>query len=166
MVDGAAFRRGMAQFAASVTLITSDGDAGLAGVTASSVTSVSDEPPIMLACLNLAGRTNRTIRANGVFCINVLAPKHQHLAVAFSGKAGTSLDERFGLATWSRLESASPVLAGCQVALDCRLVDEMIVGTHVVLFGQVVALALGPHAPPLLYSSRAYRRLDLWPEEG
>lgn len=164
MVDSVAFRHAMAQFAASVTLLTSDGDGGLAGVTATSVTSVSDTPPIMLACLNRAGRAHHIIRANRAFCINVLTPAQMHLATAFSSKTVAASEERFALAQWSRLRSGAPVLSGCQVALDCQLEDERVIGTHVVLFGRVVALALAPQGPPLLYSNRAYRRLDRWPE--
>lgn len=163
-MDKSIFRDVMAQFAASVTVITTDGAGGKIGVTASSVTSVCDEPPLVLVCLHLSGRANKAIRSNGVFCINLLAPSQVGLAKAFSGHGQLSMEERFALAPWNSLRTGAPVSADAMAVLDCTLEDEQIIGTHAVLFGRVVAVGRGPAGPPLLYAERAYRPLARWCE--
>lgn len=165
MIEGQSFRDAMAQFAVSVTIITSDGKAGESGVTASSVTSVCDAPPIVLVCLNRAGRASKAIHQNGIFCVNLLASNQAPLARVFAGSGSLPMKERFALGHWSKLASGAPVLDGCQAALDCQLTDDKCVGTHIVLFGRVLAVRHQASTPPLLYAQRDYRRLLRWDEE-
>ena len=51
MVDTRLFRNGMSLLGGAVTVITTDGDAGRFGFTATAVTSVTDEPPTLLVCM-------------------------------------------------------------------------------------------------------------------
>ncbi|HEV7910334.1 MAG TPA: flavin reductase, partial [Methylocella sp.] len=46
--DPARFRDAMSRVAAAVHIVTTNGPAGLAGITATSVASITDEPPMML----------------------------------------------------------------------------------------------------------------------
>ena len=50
MVDIQAFRGAMAKLAAAVNVITTDGQHGRAGFTATAVCSVTDQPPMLLVC--------------------------------------------------------------------------------------------------------------------
>ena len=47
-----AFVEAMSRSASSVWLVTTDGPAGRHGLTVSAVSSVSAEPPMLLACIN------------------------------------------------------------------------------------------------------------------
>ncbi len=87
-VDGVTFREGMSCFAEAVTIVTTDGPAGLAGATATAVTSVSDNPPTILVCLNRTSKSAPRFVANGVFCVNALMPEHRELADVFAGRTG------------------------------------------------------------------------------
>jgi flavin reductase len=161
MVEAGAFRDAMAQFAEPVTIVSTAGPGGHGGLTATSVASVSDDPPTVLVCLNRSGRSHGKIAANGVFCVNLLAADQRDLAIAFAARTDEPADALFAGSGWRPLETGAPVSREALVALDCRLVDSKDVGTHVVLFGRVVAIARGRERTALLYAGRTWRALDV-----
>ncbi|MHC5652944.1 flavin reductase family protein [Stappia sp.] len=158
-VDAAAFREAMSRLGSAVHIATTDGASGRCGTTVSAVTSVSDSPPSILVCVNRQARINAAIKENGVFAINTLPAHAERLSDAFAGKGGLSFDERFALAEWMVLATGTPVLAAARVGLDCRVTEITEVGTHSVIFGEVVALSLGDRGPALIYLDRAYHRI-------
>jgi flavin reductase len=159
VVGAQLFRDGMSRVGAAVHIITTGGVAGRAGFTATAVSSVSDEPPTVLVCLNRNGRSAEVLSENQVFCVNTLAADHQPLADVFAGRGGLAGEERFGHGEWDQLVTGAPVLAGALVAFDCRVIDFRPVATHQILIGQVEAVRLGPARPALFYAGRAYRQL-------
>lgn len=156
-VPAAAYRDAMAQLASSVHLVTTDGPGGRAGLTASSVCSVSDGPPTLLVCLNRGGSAYPAFLRNGVLCINTLTAEHEALAADFAGRVPVA--ERFAGRDWDRLRTGAPVLPDALVAFDCRIVDHHAVGTHDVLICAVVALAEAGAGDGLLYANRRYHAL-------
>lgn len=157
MVTKDAYRDAMARLTGAVNVISSDGPAGLAGFTASAVCSVTDDPPTLLLCVNLASRQNELLRANGVLCVNTLATGQEEIARAFSNHDLT-MEQRFEKAEWSVRESGSPMLKDALAAFDCRIVERLERGTHAVLFCEVLAAEAGWGAP-LLYFNRAFGTL-------
>jgi flavin reductase len=153
------FRDGMSRVGAAVHIVTTGGPAGRAGFTATAVSSVSDEPPTVLVCLNRNGHSATVLSENKVFCVNTLAAEQQPLADVFAGRGGLTGEERFGHGEWEQLITGAPVLAGALVSFDCRVIDFRPVATHQILIGQVEAVRLGPARPALLYAGRAYRHL-------
>mgnify|MGYP000378323263 FL=1 len=67
------FRDAMACVGAAVNIITTDGDAGQAGFTASAVCSVTVSPPTLLVCLNRAASVWPVFNQNRALCVNTLA---------------------------------------------------------------------------------------------
>jgi cob(II)yrinic acid a,c-diamide reductase len=153
------YRNAMARFAGAVHVITTDGPSGRRGVTVIAACSVSDNPPIVLACLNRENPNNDAFLANGVFALNTLAAGHENLSNAFSGLTGLSQDERFALAEWDTISTGAPTLAGAMAVFDCRLIDTKELATHRVYFGKVTGLRVGANLRPLLYHDRGYRVL-------
>jgi flavin reductase len=147
------YRDAMACLGAAVNIVTTDGNAGRAGFTASAICSVTDNPPTLLVCINRGSSAYASVTSNGVVCVNVLSARHERLSRLFGG--GTPADKRFAAATWSTLETGAPVLADC-AAFDCRIVDVTNVATHDVLFCSVVALQRSDCAANLIYFGRDY----------
>jgi flavin reductase len=153
------FRNAMARLGAAVNIITTDGEGGRAGFTASAVCSVSDEPPSLLVCLNRSASVYETFKRNGVLCVNVLGAGHQDISNLFGGK--TSMDERFASATWSKGATGSPILADASVSFDCRLSQITEVGTHDILICDVISISVGDQARSLIYFNRQYHELSV-----
>src|SRR5471030_840165 len=152
-IDAAAFKKGMRHLAASVTLITTCEGKLRGGLTATAVCSVSAEPPQILVCVNKTASAHDTIGHAGHFCVNILAPAHRKIAERFAGMDGVEGDERFAdMGSWKKLSTGSPVLEGCPVSFDCKLVTEVAAGTHTIYIGQIVDIALDAVALPLVYA--------------
>jgi len=157
--DAATFREGMSRVAATVHIVATYGPAGRAGLTVTAMTPVSDSPPTILVCVNRASATNRAIRRNGVFSVNVLPANAEALSNTFAGRGGSAGADRFEAAGWSTAATGAPILAAARVAFDCRLSDLHEVGSHSILIGTVVDIRLGDRGPNLGYAGRGYRQL-------
>lgn len=156
VVSRAAFRDAMSRVATAVHIVTSDGVAGLAGITANSVASVSDSPPIMLVCVSKASHSAPRFLANRVFCINTLAASDLLLAEDFAGRTGLHLEARFTMGQWHRQATGAPVLASAITAFECRLVEVHDVASHHVLIGEVMAIHGGEGGACLAYHDRKF----------
>lgn len=154
VVDQKIFRQGMANLAAAVNVITTDGVAGQAGFTASAVCSVSDSPPTLLVCLNRSASVFETFQRNKVLCVNTLAAHQVQLSNIFGGK--TPMSERFAHGKWEHLNTLAPVLQDALVSFDCEVVQSMSVGSHDILICQVQAIQQQGEQNALLYFNRNY----------
>jgi flavin reductase len=155
-LDGARFREAMSRVAAAVHIVTTDGPAGLGGITATSVASITVEPPMMLFCINKTSPSAARVIKNGVFCINTLTPSHEALANIFAGRTGHHLDERFTSGEWTKLVTGAPMLRNAAAVFDCRLAEVKEVMTHLVMIGTVEAVDYGRQGCNLTYAHRRY----------
>jgi flavin reductase len=158
MVNRQTYREAMARFGAAVSIVSTDGAGGRFGFTASAVTSVTDDPPTLLVCVNRRNESHPALIANGVFCVSTLAAHQQAISGVFGG-GETAQDARFGAGSWHTLETGAPVLLGAVVAFDCRIVQVTEIGTHSVVFGEVVGIEHGNEHDGLVYFGRAYHPL-------
>ncbi|MGP0060281.1 MAG: flavin reductase family protein [Beijerinckiaceae bacterium] len=156
--DPAHFREAMSRLPAAVHVVTTDGVAGLGGITASAVSSVTVEPPMMLFCINKSSPSTIRVIQNGVFCINTLAPGDQGLSDVFAGRTGQDLEEKFAAAgDWIKLATGAPVLATALLAFDCRLIEARQVSTHFVMIGIAEAVKIAAEGEALMYAHRKYK---------
>ena len=149
------FRSALGAYPTGVTVVTAIGESGPSGATANSVTSLSLDPPMMLACLDRDSRTLISVRASGRFGVNALAAGQAQLAIQFSGKHPEP--EKWRGVSWSE-RGGSPRLEDALVWVACELRDERDGGDHVILTGHVLE-ADSREGQPLLFHRGAYRDL-------
>ncbi len=156
----AAFVEGMSRAATFVAVATTDGEGGRAGVTVSSLTSVSadGEQPSLLVCINRQSPAATAILQNRAFCANLLAEDQQEVANLFAGRSTSDRAERFDRVTWSAGDIGQPLLAGSTASFECRLATALLWETHHIIVGRVSAVRLSGDGSALLYGQRAYRR--------
>jgi flavin reductase len=157
------FRDAMARLGAAVNIITTDGAAGLGGITATAVCSVTDDPPTLLVCLNRTSPRSALFLANGVLCVNTLAAAQTPVSGAFSAPSDKAdMASRFAAGTWTRLATGAPVLEGAAASFDCRITEVMEQGTHSVVFAKVEAVRFTDmQAGCLMYYARGYHGLPV-----
>lgn len=156
-VDGADFRQAMSRLSQQVHVVTSLGPEGRCGVTVTAVASVSDQPPIMLFCLNRSSRTYPAFENNTVFCVNTLSGDQVELADAFAGRGNLDTDARFAKGEWREMATGAPVLEGALATFDCRVTDVLDKATHRIFFGEVEAVTIGGDDDlALAYRKREY----------
>ncbi|HEX2528436.1 MAG TPA: flavin reductase family protein [Geminicoccus sp.] len=147
----------MRRVASSVSVVTTEGDAGRFGVTIGAMTTVSAEPPMLLVCMPRNHPAARALLANGSFAVNVLAADQVEVAAAFSGQPlrGTPYD--FRASQWRLSSQAAPLLVGAAASFACTLLEAHEGGTHSIFIGAVCDATMGT-GEPLLYGNELYGR--------
>lgn len=149
------FLEGMSRSAASVSVVTTDGPGGRGGVTVSSMTSVSADPPTMLVCINCDARSSSRILENNNFCINLLREGQTELSDVFAALSDPPGGDKFAVGEWTKGESGAPILQTALVTFDCRLTDSHHSGSHFIFVGEVLKTTVAD-GKPLIYGSRSY----------
>jgi flavin reductase (DIM6/NTAB) family NADH-FMN oxidoreductase RutF len=130
------------------------------GATVSAFTVVSLTPPLVLACLERDTTSAHTVETSGVFAISILDRTHESQADRFAG-LGPLPDPRFTGIPYTLAATGSPILDHSLAWFDCQLTATHDGGDHLILIGQVLAIALGDDTDdPLLTYEGAYRRLE------
>jgi flavin reductase (DIM6/NTAB) family NADH-FMN oxidoreductase RutF len=145
------FRLAMRNLAGGVSVITAGRGEARTGLTATSVTSLSVDPPSILVCIRRASATLAAIEADLAFGVSVLSDGHTGLAERFSGRSGVSGAARYSGANWLTLATGVPLLADALAAVDCSLDALIDWHSHVVVIGRVRAIRLGCGDRPLVY---------------
>ncbi|MFA9486318.1 MULTISPECIES: flavin reductase family protein [unclassified Moraxella] len=157
MVSVTDFKDAMAKLATAVHVVTTDGEHGRYGFTASAVASVTDSPPTLLVCMNTSIRFYEDFVKNGVLMVNTLTVKQSHLSNAFA--SSLSAEERFATASWTTLATGSPLLEEALIGFDCKIREIKEVGTHGILICEIVAIKHGDSNEALTYYERGYHQV-------
>ena len=156
-VTSAEFRRACGRFATGVAIASVlDARGTPHGLTVSSFTSASLDPPLILICLGHRVSAIDAFRAAAHFGINVLAEDQRDLAERFARQG----QDRFDGLKWRRGQTGVPMLAGVLAAIECALRQRFTVGDHDVFAGEMVGARVAAGAP-LIYFASHYRRMDL-----
>lgn len=158
MIEATDFRNAMSLLTTAVNVITTEGESGLHGFTASAVCSVTDTPPTLLVCMNQTSRSHGHFVDNKVLSVNVLGAQHEQISNAFASSKLSS-EERFKLGAWTALETGSPILEDALVSFDCEIEQIQAIGTHSIFMCRVVAIQQSQQQESLVYFNRAYHQV-------
>ncbi|MGE5517879.1 MAG: flavin reductase family protein [Bacteroidota bacterium] len=153
-VDQRSFRKALGCFATGVTVVTTlhpDSKAP-AGVTVSAFSSLSLEPPLVLFCLGTKTSSIESFKTNGHFAINVLSETQRDLSIRFASRS----EDKWAGMKWDAGVSGVPVLNGCLATLECKLVNTIEGGDHLIFVGEVENLIYQEGGSPLVYFRGAY----------
>jgi flavin reductase (DIM6/NTAB) family NADH-FMN oxidoreductase RutF len=159
-VATADYLAGMRRLAAGVAIVTTQHGGVRAGLTATSVCSLTAEPPRLLACVHHKTDAHDVILAARSFAVNLLGPEQQALAEHFGGRDGCRGPARFGLGHWVAGTTGMPILSDAAAVLECRLAEAMPAGTHSILIGEVEVVREDRRAGALVHHDRTYHRLN------
>jgi 3,4-dihydroxy-2-butanone 4-phosphate synthase len=157
---GRLMRDVMGHFATGVTVVTArDAEGSPVGTTANAISSVSLDPPLLLACLARSSETLAAIRQTGRFAINVLAADQRHHSDRFAAKgvaAGVHEvdfdDHHLGV----------PVLPDSLATIACEVEAIHPAGDHEIVIGDVRHLHhREPGAKPLVFYRGSYSQLHI-----
>jgi 3-hydroxy-9,10-secoandrosta-1,3,5(10)-triene-9,17-dione monooxygenase reductase component len=151
--DLAQLRSAMGRFPTGVTIVTALTEEGPAGLAANAVSSLSLDPPLMLACLDRGSRTLRAVEAAGRFGINVLSTEGVDLVGAFATKV--PVHEKWAGVGWSESDGI-PRLDDAIVWIGCEMRDVISGGDHVIVTGGVISVR-EREGRPLIFHEGAYR---------
>ncbi|MDT7919737.1 MAG: 4-hydroxyphenylacetate 3-monooxygenase reductase subunit [Meiothermus sp.] len=146
-----AFRQVMRLWPSGVTVIAARFQGEARGMTASSFTSVSLEPPLVLVCVNQTAQLWPVLEQAGQFSVNFLPEGHEHISDHFAGRV---------IEGYQPLTNEDPpALEGALATLHCKTWAIYPGGTHKIVVGEVAKVTLGEESKPLVYWNRGYRQL-------
>jgi flavin reductase len=156
--DSADFRLGMRRLPAGVSLITTrDGDTPY-GLVATSVSSLSADPPTLLVCVNKSASSHDPLLRAGIFCVNVLANENEPEAARFASSGNR--ESRFAEGGWISLVTGAPVFEGALAAFDCVTAHAISYQSHTIFIGEIKTIHLPERQiEPLVYLDGRYRNL-------
>ncbi|HWL26131.1 MAG TPA: flavin reductase family protein [Ureibacillus sp.] len=141
------FRNIIGHFMSGVSVITTTLDDKQYGLTASAVTSLSLEPPMLIVCINQNAGTSHAISQTKQFVVNILREEQGSIAKQFAIPS----DDKFKGIEVEKSTTGLPVLADCHVSIECELVEEHIGGTHKIFIGRPTEAIIHEQSEPLAY---------------
>lgn len=150
------YRDTIGRFPTGVTIVTTIGPGGPAGMTTNAVTSLSLAPLLMIVCFEARSRTLEVVRTSRRFAVNVLRAGHEELAAVFASKRVGA--EKFEALTGHRWTEAHglPVLDRALAWVACDLRELLPGGDHEIGIGEVVATGAGEEGAPLVFYGGRY----------
>ena len=150
----------MRQLAAGVCIVTVGTPGDRRGLTATAICSLSDNPPMILACVNKSAGAHDLILQERRFAVNVLAADQISIAKCFAGQTGRSGEKRFEEWQWQTSVTGAPILVDALINIDCALAEEKSMSTHTILLGKVEHCTSRADASALLYWCGSYKEMQ------
>jgi flavin reductase (DIM6/NTAB) family NADH-FMN oxidoreductase RutF len=154
------FRGAMRRLAGGVSVITVGQGNDITGMTVTSVSSLSADPPTLIVSINRESSSWPLLKRHGFFGVNILTADQIDIAERFSGKDGLKGAARFAGAQWITRLSGVPLLAGALSAIDCEVEDIVERHSHAIVIGRVLDLQLSSRSTALAYWQGQYVAID------
>jgi 4-nitrophenol 2-monooxygenase / 4-nitrocatechol 4-monooxygenase, reductase component len=149
------YREAAGHFTTGVAVITTLHEGRRYGVTASAVSSVSLDPPMLLVCLHRRLPTRDAVVETRHFAVNVLTEDQARLALQFATRA----EDKFDGVGVTEGRHGVPLVAGALAHLQCTVIDPVDAATHTVLLAEVDDVAVSAGGP-LTYFRGSFGRFE------
>ena len=156
------FKGALSSWASGVSVVTTASEGMLYGLTVSSFSSLSLDPPLVLVCLNNANRMPAMIEVSGGFAVSILA-KGQESASAYFARTGRMPTPDFVEIEGEYTANGQPVIQGALAYVVCRLHQKIEQGDHTIIIGEVLEASHRTDGEALVYWRRAYHGLPAGP---
>lgn len=154
-----AFRQAMRHWATGIVIFAASYEGFRHGMTVSSFNSLTLEPPLVMASIQKGTRTHYLTDSSNAFSVTILSASQQEISDIFAGRISDENDRFAGLEI-EELVTGSPFIKGGLAYMDCKVVQRVDLGSHVIFIGEVVASKDLSQGEPLVYYDRAYRKLQ------
>jgi flavin reductase (DIM6/NTAB) family NADH-FMN oxidoreductase RutF len=158
------FREAMRHLPGGVSVISVGRGESRTGLTATSVSSLSLDPPTILVSINRSSSSFPVLLEHRSFGVNVLSAGHRDVADRFAGRDGAQGVQRYEGARWLTLSTGTPLLEDAVVALDCEVEELIERHSHAIVIGRVQGVRLNGGPSALVYWRGEYDQLG-WTQE-
>lgn len=154
------FKGAFRNHAAGVAVVTADAGSGPVGLTATSVSSISADPPLLVFSLSAQSSSAPVIQKADTLVVHLLGSEQLEIAKL----CATSGVDRFAdTDLWSRLETGEPYFPSAHSWIRGRVIDQLTAGNSTVIVVHALEAGLseeGSGSDPLVYHNRTWHRLD------
>ncbi|QPF92950.1 flavin reductase family protein [Bradyrhizobium commune] len=159
-VSSVDFRNAMRHLTGGVSIITAGRGRDITGMTVTSVTSLSVEPPTLLVSINRDASSFPLIKRHGAFGVSILNADQLDVAERFAGKGGLKGADRFAGAQWVTSVSGVPLLVGALSAFDCEVEEIVERHSHGIVIGRIRDIKNSTRNAALAYWHGQYVAVD------
>ena len=159
-VTASDFRNAMRQLTGGVSVVTAGRGRDISGMTVTSVSSLSVDPPALIVSINREASSWPLVKRYGFFGVNILTSDQLDVAERFTGKGGLKGAARFAGADWTTRASGVPLLVGALAAIDCEVEDVVERHSHAIVIGRVLDVAVSARTAALAYWQGRYVAID------
>jgi flavin reductase (DIM6/NTAB) family NADH-FMN oxidoreductase RutF len=149
-------------FATTVGLITTNGSKGRNVLAAEWTMHVSYEP-MLIAVFVHESPTYQNMQEAQAFGVNIASDKQAELVNIAGGYSGTEVD-KLGIPgvfeTYDGKHIDVPMIKGCALNAECKVVSIEKVGDHIMVVGEAVSATFDEKKFPLIYTRGNYRKLS------
>lgn len=146
------FRSVFRDHAARVVVVTAAGRPRPVGFTATSLASVSADPPMVSFAVGRSASAWRTLSRSTSLAVHLLAEDQDWLA----GRFATSGIDRFANLDWRIGPRGEPLIDDCAAYLSCRVVRHVPAGDHMLVIARVTRASVDRPGAPLIYHDGGY----------
>jgi len=154
------FRGAMRQLTGGVSVITAGRGRDISGMTVTSVSSLSVDPPALIVSINRGASSWPLLKRYGCFGVNILTADQIDIAERFTGKDGLKGAERFAGARWTTRSSGVPLLVDALAAIDCEIEEIFERHSHAIIIGRVLDIQVSARTAALAYWQGQYVAID------
>jgi flavin reductase (DIM6/NTAB) family NADH-FMN oxidoreductase RutF len=154
------FRGAKRHLAGGVSVITVGRGKEITGMTVTSVSSLSADPPTLIVSVNRASSSWPLLQRYSSFGVNILTADQLDIAERFTGNGGLKGAERFAGADWITRASGVPLLVGALAAIDCEVEHIVERHSHAIVIGRVLDMHLSSRTAALAYWQGQYVAID------
>ena len=123
--------------------------------TASWVTQVSSEPPMVVVAVHNKHQSSRLIKDNKAFAVNMVGEGQEAVVKAYYGPAESGYEKLVGTSVSDSPHTGTPLIPGAIGYLDCTVVDTVQAGNHTLFVGKVKAASLDDDVTKLMTTSNS-----------
>ena len=159
-VNSTDFRGAMRQLTGGVSVITAGHGSDISGMTVTSVSSLSVDPPALIVSINRGASSWPLLKRYGCFGVNTLTADQIDIAERFTGKEGLKGAERFAGARWTTRSSGVPLLVDALAAIDCEIEEIFERHSHAIVIGRMLDIQVSARTAALAYWQGEYVAID------
>lgn len=150
----------MGSYPTGVTIVTTlDEQKKPVGLTVNSFASVSLNPLMILWCIDKGSSNYKTFKETDRFAVNILSGDQKNECFVF---ASSKEKDRFSKTSWELSNNKLPILGGVFGVFECKKVEQVDAGDHLIMIGKVIELKKNNTDPMLYYRRKVGFISDEW----
>ncbi len=146
------FKKTLSTFATGITVVATKHNSILYGKTINSFSSLSLSPPLVLFSLDKKSSKLKIFKESKTVSINILSNKQRMICNNFAKK-----NHNWKEIDYDVLKKGNPIIKNCVSNLDCKIVDKIKKGDHIIFICKVLQVLNNNKLKPLIYYNSKYQ---------
>ena len=145
------FKKTLSTFATGITVVTTKKNSILYGKTINSFSSLSLSPPLVLFSLDKKSSKLNIFKNSKEVSINILSQNQKIISNNFAKK-----NPNWKKIEYDILKNGNPIIKNCVSNLDCKIIDKIKKGDHIIFICKVLGVINNKKLKPLIYYKSKY----------